>query len=62
VAGKTMKEHLRFRLGLLAFSFVGNGADPFGGPTHQFAWDVKTAMPLSAPKIRWTPPLNSSQK
>jgi xylose isomerase len=41
VAGKTMKEHLRFACAYW-HSFVGNGGDPFGGPTHQFAWDVKT--------------------
>lgn len=41
IAGKTMKEHLRFA-GAYWHSFVGNGADPFGGPTHIFAWDKKT--------------------
>ncbi|MES2278788.1 MAG: xylose isomerase [Bacteroidota bacterium] len=41
VAGKTMKEHLRFACAYW-HSFVGTGGDPFGGPTHQFAWDVKT--------------------
>lgn len=41
VAGKTMKEHLRFACAYW-HSFCGNGTDPFGGPTHQFAWDEKT--------------------
>ncbi|QKJ28740.1 xylose isomerase [Mucilaginibacter mali] len=40
VAGKTMKEHLRFACAYW-HSFVGNGSDPFGGPTHAFAWDEK---------------------
>ncbi len=41
VAGKTMKEHLRFA-GAYWHSFNGNGADPFGGPTHIFPWDAKS--------------------
>lgn len=40
VAGKTLKEHLRFA-GAYWHSFVGNGADPFGEPTHIFAWNAK---------------------
>ncbi len=40
VAGKTMKDHLRFA-GAYWHSFCGNGADPFGGPTHVFPWDEK---------------------
>ncbi|RVU00820.1 xylose isomerase [Mucilaginibacter limnophilus] len=40
VAGKTMKEHLRFACAYW-HSFNGTGADPFGGPTHVFAWDEK---------------------
>jgi len=40
VAGKTLKDHLRFA-GAYWHSFCGNGADPFGGPTHIFPWDVK---------------------
>jgi len=40
VAGKTMKEHMRFACAYW-HSFVGNGGDPFGGPTHVFAWDEK---------------------
>jgi xylose isomerase len=40
IAGKSMKEHLRFACAYW-HSFVGNGGDPFGGPTHIFPWDVK---------------------
>jgi xylose isomerase len=38
VAGKTMKEHLRFACAYW-HSFCGNGSDPFGEPTHLFAWN-----------------------
>lgn len=41
VAGKTMKEYLRFACAYW-HSFCGNGGDPFGGPTHDHPWDVKT--------------------
>ncbi|MHA4895915.1 xylose isomerase [Pedobacter sp. PWIIR3] len=41
IAGKTLKDHLRFA-GAYWHSFCGNGADPFGAPTHNFPWDVKT--------------------
>lgn len=41
VAGKTLKEHLRFAVAYW-HSFVGSGADPFGEPTHIFPWDSKT--------------------
>jgi xylose isomerase len=41
VAGKTMKEYLRFAVAYW-HSFVGSGADPFGEPTHIFAWDNKS--------------------
>ncbi len=40
VAGKTLKEHLRFAVAYW-HSFCGNGADPFGSPTHIFPWDEK---------------------
>jgi xylose isomerase len=36
-----MKETLRFACAYW-HSFVGNGADPFGEPTHIFPWDAKT--------------------
>ncbi|MEO5942768.1 MAG: xylose isomerase [Ferruginibacter sp.] len=41
VAGKPMKEWLRFAVAYW-HSFVGSGADPFGEPTHLFPWDKKT--------------------
>ena len=41
VAGKTMKEYLRFAVAYW-HSFVGSGADPFGEPTHIFPWDNKS--------------------
>lgn len=37
VAGKTMKETLRFAVAYW-HTFCGNGGDPFGGPTHFFPW------------------------
>jgi len=40
VAGKTMKEHLRFAVAYW-HSFNGNGTDPFGGATLHFPWDEK---------------------
>ena len=40
VAGKSMKDHLRFACAYW-HSFVNNGADPFGEPTHVFPWDEK---------------------
>ena len=40
VAGKTMKEYLRFACAYW-HSFVGSGADPFGEPTHIFPWNEK---------------------
>ncbi|MDE3249697.1 MAG: xylose isomerase [Bacteroidota bacterium] len=41
IAGKTMKEHLRFA-GAYWHSFCGNGADPFGEPTHLYPWNEKS--------------------
>src|SRR6187431_473286 len=40
VAGRSMKDHLRFACAYW-HSFNGNGADPFGEPTHLFAWNEK---------------------
>ena len=37
VAGKTMKEHLRFAV-CYWHTFCGTGGDPFGGQTHFFPW------------------------
>lgn len=41
VAGKTMKEHLRFACAYW-HSFCNVGADPFGEGTHHFPWSVKS--------------------
>ncbi|WP_276359051.1 xylose isomerase [Daejeonella sp. H1SJ63] len=41
IGGKTMKEILRFACAYW-HSFVGNGSDPFGEPTHIFPWDAKS--------------------
>src|SRR5689334_5053530 len=41
VAGKTMKELLRFAVAYW-HSFCGNGADPFGEPTHLYPWNDKS--------------------
>ncbi|MEI8060498.1 MAG: xylose isomerase, partial [Ferruginibacter sp.] len=41
VGGKTLKEYLRFACAYW-HSFCGNGADPFGTPTHQHSWSVKS--------------------
>ena len=40
VAGKTLKDHLKFACAYW-HSFNGNGADPFGEPTHIFPWNNK---------------------
>ena len=40
VAGKPMKEYLRFACAYW-HSFVGNGGDPFGEPTHLHPWNEK---------------------
>ena len=40
VAGKTMKEHLRFACAYW-HSFCGNGGDPFGEATHLYPWNEK---------------------
>jgi xylose isomerase len=40
IGGKTMKEYLRFACAYW-HSFCGSGADPFGEPTHLFAWNEK---------------------
>jgi xylose isomerase len=39
VAGKTLKEHFRFSVAYW-HSFVGDGTDPFGGPTHVHPWNA----------------------
>ena len=40
VAGKTLKEHLRFACAYW-HSFVNEGNDPFGPGTHVFEWNKK---------------------
>jgi xylose isomerase len=47
IAGKPMKEWLRFAVAYW-HSFCGNGADPFGEPTHLFAWNEKSEAILRA--------------
>ncbi len=41
VAGKTMAEHFRFAVAYW-HTFCGQGGDPFGPGTQQFAWDQAT--------------------
>lgn len=38
VAGKSLKEHLRFAMAYW-HTLCNKGGDPFGGPTETFAWD-----------------------
>jgi len=45
VAGKSMREHLRFAVAYW-HSFCANGADPFGSPTLAFPWS--DADPMTA--------------
>ncbi|MFO7869639.1 MAG: xylose isomerase [Bacteroidales bacterium] len=47
VAGKTMKEHLRFAVAYW-HSFCGDGGDPFGPGTKIFPWDASASSPLEA--------------
>lgn len=50
VAGKTMKEHLRYAVAYW-HTFCGNGSDPFGPGTRIFAWD-NAHDPLDRAKSR----------
>ncbi|GAO41638.1 xylose isomerase [Flavihumibacter petaseus] len=50
VAGKTLKEHLRFACAYW-HSFCGNGGDPFGEPTHLFSWN-EIADPVDRAKAK----------
>ena len=50
VAGKTMKEHLRFAVAYW-HTFCGTGADPFGPGTKIFEWD-KPADEMDAAKAK----------
>jgi xylose isomerase len=47
IAGKTMKEYLRFACAYW-HSFCGNGGDPFGEPTHLYPWNDKSDPIASA--------------
>lgn len=50
VAGRPMKDHLRFAIAYW-HSFCADGGDPFGSGTHKFPWaDVKD--PLQAAKMK----------
>ncbi len=48
VAGKTMKEHFKFAIAYW-HSFCGQGGDPFGPGTQNFAWD-QSSDPIQAAK------------
>lgn len=48
VAGKTMKEHLRFAIAYW-HSFCNDGSDPFGAGTKQYPWS-QSADPIQAAK------------
>jgi xylose isomerase len=50
VAGKSMKDHLRFACSYW-HSFNGDGSDPFGGPTHLFPWN-QAADPIERAKLK----------
>ncbi|HUM64320.1 MAG TPA: xylose isomerase [Chitinophagaceae bacterium] len=50
VAGKTMKEYLRFACAYW-HSFCGSGADPFGEPTHLFPWN-EIQDPVERAKVK----------
>jgi xylose isomerase len=50
VAGRTMKEHLRFAVAYW-HTFLGTGSDPFGPGTRKFPWDEKSD-PLAAARDR----------
>ncbi len=48
VAGKTLKEHFKFAIAYW-HTFCGQGADPFGAGTQNFAWD-QASDPVQAAK------------
>ncbi len=48
VAGKTMREHLRFAVSYW-HTFCGTGGDPFGAPTKNFPW-LAAADPIQQAK------------
>jgi xylose isomerase len=47
VAGKTMKDHLRFAVAYW-HTFCGTGGDPFGPGTKDFAWDASSDEMVAA--------------
>ena len=59
VAGKTMKEHMRFAIAYW-HTFCGTGEDPFGPPSGFPGPQAVT--PLNVRKTRWMQPLNSSPR
>jgi xylose isomerase len=48
IAGKSMRDHFKFAVAYW-HSFCGNGSDPFGHATQNFAWD-KSTDPVQAAK------------
>ena len=48
VAGKTMREHFKFAIAYW-HTFCGQGSDPFGPGTQNFAWD-QSSDPIQAAK------------
>jgi len=48
IAGKTMKEHFKFAIAYW-HTFCGQGSDPFGPGTQNFAWD-QSSDPIQAAK------------
>ncbi len=51
VAGKTMKEHLRFAA-CYWHTFCGTGSDPFGSGTRDFPWEAEHASPMENAVMR----------
>ena len=48
IAGKTMRDHFKYAVAYW-HSFCGQGADPFGAGTQNFAWD-QSSEPMQAAK------------
>ena len=48
IAGKTMRDHFKYAVAYW-HSFCGQGADPFGAGTQNFAWD-QSIDPMQAAK------------
>lgn len=60
VAGKTMREHFRFAIAYW-HTFCGQGSDPFGPGTQNFAWD-QSSDPIQAAKDKADAALSLSAK